>query len=97
MDVEIDNIRAVLCHCLSYKDAARGIDLATSIGWYWITRATTEGARWLDALLGSGRGNPHGQFWAYFLRGFLAVLKADAIAAPPDLERALAMSRVQGV
>ena len=96
MDVEIDNIRAVLGHCLAQKDAQRGIDLATSIGWYWITRATTEGARWLDALLGSGRGNPHGQFWAYFLRGFLAVLKADPIAAPPALERALATARELG-
>ena len=96
MDVEIDNIRAVLGHCLAQKDAQRGIDLATSIGWYWITRATSEGARWLDALLGSGRGSPHGQFWAYFLRGFLAVLKADAIAAPPSLERALATARELG-
>ncbi len=96
MDLEIDNIRAVLRHCLTRGDARRGIDLATSVGWYWITRATTEGVRWVDELLASGPGNPKGQFWAYFLRGFLAVLKADATAARPPLERAVATARGLG-
>jgi len=40
-DLEIDNVRAVLQRCLAHADAPRGIDLATSLGWYWITRATT--------------------------------------------------------
>jgi DNA-binding CsgD family transcriptional regulator len=93
MDLEIDNVRAVLRHCLTRGDARRGIDLATSVGWYWITRATTEGVRWVDELLASGPGNPKGQFWAYFLRGFLAVLKADATAARPPLQRAVATAR----
>jgi predicted ATPase/DNA-binding CsgD family transcriptional regulator len=96
MDLEIDNIRAVLRHCLTRGDAPRGIDLATSVGWYWITRATTEGVRWLDELLDCGRGNPEGQFWAYFLRGFLAVLKADAMAARPPLQQAVATARELG-
>src|SRR3989442_13685291 len=96
MDLEIDNIRAVLRHCLIRGDARRGIDLATSVGWYWITRATTEGVRWVDELLASGPGNPKGQFWAYFLRGFLAVLKADATAARAPLERAVATARGLG-
>ena len=96
MDLEIDNIRAVLRHCLTSRDARRGIDLATSVGWFWITRATTEGVRWLDELMDSGRGNPEGQFWAYFLRGFLAVLKADATAARPPLQRAVASARGLG-
>jgi len=96
MDLEIDNIRAVLRHCLTRGDARRGIDLATSIGWYWITRATTEGVRWLDELLAAGPGNPEGQFWAYFLRGFLAVLKADPIAARPPLQRAMVTARELG-
>src|SRR5205823_5236885 len=93
MDLEIDNIRAVLRHCLTRRDARRGLDLVTSAGWYWITRATTEGVRWLDELQACGPGNPEGQFWAYFLRGFLAVLKADAIAARPPLKRALTAAR----
>jgi predicted ATPase/DNA-binding CsgD family transcriptional regulator len=96
MDLEIDNIRAVLRHCLTRGDAPRGIDLATSVGWYWITRATTEGVRWLDELLAAGPGNPEGQFWAYFLRGFLAALKADATAARPPLQRAVVAARELG-
>jgi len=96
MDLEIDNIRAVLRHCVTRRDPRRGIDLATSVGWYWITRATTEGVRWLDELLACGPGNPEGQFWAYFLRGFLAVLKADATAARPPLQRAVATARGLG-
>ncbi|HEY4870337.1 MAG TPA: LuxR C-terminal-related transcriptional regulator [Candidatus Dormibacteraeota bacterium] len=96
MDLEIDNIRAVLRHCVTRRDARRGIDLVTSAGWYWITRATTEGVRWVDELLACGPGNPEGQFWAYFLRGFLAVLKADATAARPPLDRAVAAARGLG-
>lgn len=89
MDLEIDNIRAVLRHCVTRRDTRRGIDLATAVAWYWITRATTEGVRWLDELVACGPGNPEGHFWAYFLRAFLAVLKADAAAAQPAIERAL--------
>jgi hypothetical protein len=51
MELEIDNIRSVLRRCLIHSDFPRGIVLACSIGWYWITRATTEGVRWLDELL----------------------------------------------
>jgi predicted ATPase/DNA-binding CsgD family transcriptional regulator len=93
VDLETDNIRAVLGRCVSRRDSVRGIDLATSVGWYWITRATTEGVRWLDELIAAGGGHPEAQFWAYFLRGFLAVLKADAAAARPALERAVAAAR----
>lgn len=96
MDLEIDNIRAVLGHCLARRDAVRGLDLATAVAWYWITRATTEGVRWLEAFLACGRGNPEAQFWAYFLRGFLAALKADAAAGSPAIGCALATARELG-
>ena len=92
-DMEIDNIRAVLGHFLSERDVVRGIDLATAVSWYWITRATTEGARWLDEFLHMGSGSPVSQFWAYFLRGFLGVLKSDAAAAGPALDRAIIQAR----
>jgi len=96
IDLEIDNIRVVLGRCVAQRDSVRGIDLATAVGWYWITRATTEGIRWLDELVACGAGNPEPQFWAYFLSGFLAVLKADATAARPALERAVATARALG-
>jgi predicted ATPase/DNA-binding CsgD family transcriptional regulator len=93
MDVEIDNIRAVLRQCLVQSDSENGIDLATSLSWYWITRATTEGVRWLDELLACGPGNPRTLPWTYFIRGFLAVLQGDWTGARPHLELAIAAAR----
>src|SRR5437762_6203197 len=77
MDLEIDNIRSVLQRCLHQHDYERGVDLASFVGWYWVTRATTEGVRWLDELLAPGRANPDSRAPAYFMRGFLAVLQSD--------------------
>jgi hypothetical protein len=92
-DLEIDNVRAVLRRCLARADAACGTDLAASLGWYWITRATTEGMRWLDEFLTLTGGDPYVQAWGFFMRGFLAVLKADPQAARPALQRAVALAR----
>ncbi len=96
MDLEIDNVRSVLRRCLDHADLPRGVDLATSLGWYWMTRATTEGVRWLDELLASGRGDPAADIWAWFMRGFLSVLQSDPTAARPALERAVAAAREAG-
>src|SRR5947207_4746032 len=96
MDFEIDNIRSVLRRCLVRSGSVRGIQLATSLSWYWITRATTEGVRWLDELLACGPGNPKTIAWAYFIRGFLAVLQGDWTGARPRLELAIAAARDAG-
>ncbi|HET7418800.1 MAG TPA: LuxR C-terminal-related transcriptional regulator [Candidatus Dormibacteraeota bacterium] len=93
MDLEIDNVRAVLRRCLVRRDFARGVDIATSAGWYWITRATAEGVWWLDQLLASGLGNEFSLPWAYFMRGFLDVLRSNPSGAREPLERAIAASR----
>ncbi len=93
MELEIDNLRAVMRHCISRGDYARGVDLVTSLGWFWITRGTTEGARWLDELLAHGQGNRLSLAWATFLRGFLAVLQADPLTAGPWLDRAAEAAR----
>ena len=50
-DLEIDNIRAVLRRCLDHQDSQPGIEIATCLIWYWSTRATAEGVRWLDEFL----------------------------------------------
>jgi predicted ATPase/DNA-binding CsgD family transcriptional regulator len=96
MDLEIDNVRSVLRRCLIHGDFLTGIVLASSVSWYWITRATTEGVRWLDELLASGHGNPVADQWAYFIRGFLAVLQSDPATARPALARAVAAARETG-
>jgi predicted ATPase/DNA-binding CsgD family transcriptional regulator len=92
-ELEIDNVRAVLQWCRRRADSARGIDLTASLGWYWITRATTEGIGWLENFLTLDGGEPYARGWAYFMRGFLAVLKADPEAARPALQTAVALAR----
>jgi predicted ATPase/DNA-binding CsgD family transcriptional regulator len=87
MDLEIDNIRSVLQRCVARHDTPRGLELATLIGWYWITRATSEGVRWLDELLAAGGDDQQANAVTDFLRGFLAVLQFDPAAAIPALER----------
>jgi predicted ATPase/DNA-binding NarL/FixJ family response regulator len=96
IDLEIDNVRSVLRRCLDRGDYARGLDLASSVGWYWITRATTEGTRWLDELLAAQGASsaPHPR--AYFMRGFLAVLQAAPATARPWLEQAMSAAREAG-
>ena len=96
MDLEIDNVRSVLRRCLTHGDFPSGIVLAASVSWYWITRATTEGVRWLDELLAPGHGNPEADAWAYFIRGFLAVLQSDPATAMPALQHAVAAARETG-
>jgi len=96
MNLEIDNVRSVLRWCLDHEDIPRGLDLAGSLGWYWMTRATTEGVRWLDELLESGHADPTANAWAYFMRGFLSVLQSDPAAARPALRRAVAAAREAG-
>ncbi|HEY7430550.1 MAG TPA: LuxR C-terminal-related transcriptional regulator [Streptosporangiaceae bacterium] len=95
-DLEIDNLRAVLQRCLSRGDVAAGLELSASLGWYWITRATTEGMRWLGQFLAAGGGDSRLRAWALFLHGFLGVLKADPAAAVPGLQAAVAAARQTG-
>jgi predicted ATPase/DNA-binding CsgD family transcriptional regulator len=94
-ELEIDNIRAVLRRYTDHEDSQRGIVLATSLIWYWITRGTAEGVRWLDELL-PREAKPAAPSWAYFARGFLAVLQNDPAAARPVLEHAVTAARAAG-
>jgi predicted ATPase/DNA-binding CsgD family transcriptional regulator len=94
MELQIDNIRAVLRRSLDQGEAGQGIELATSLMRYWITRATTEGVRWFDELL-AGDTEPAAHPGAYYLRGFLAVLQSDPAAAVPALERGVAAARAR--
>jgi predicted ATPase/DNA-binding CsgD family transcriptional regulator len=95
MELEIDNIRAVLRRRMDHEDVRPGIDLATCLIWYWITRATTEGVRCLDELL-AREVEPAAHPWAYFARGFLSVLQNDPAAARPALERGVTGARAAG-
>jgi predicted ATPase/DNA-binding CsgD family transcriptional regulator len=96
MDLEIDNVRSVLQRCVAHEDNQRGLDIAGLMGWYWMTRATSEGIQWLDALLGSAGGDSPTHALAWFMRGFLAVLQSDPLAAKPALDRAVTAAASAG-
>ncbi len=95
-ELEIDNIRAVLHQCVARGDFARGLDIAASMKYYWITHGTTESLRWLDQLLGSGEASPLTLVRANYLRGWLSLLQADPAAARPWIARAIATAREMG-
>jgi len=95
-DLEIDNIRAVLHQCLALGEFARGLDIAASMGYYWITHGTTESVRWLDQLLAAGEGSPSTLVRAYYLRGWLGLIQADAAAARTWIARAVTTAREKG-
>jgi predicted ATPase/DNA-binding CsgD family transcriptional regulator len=92
-EVEIDNLRAVLDHCVRRGDLARGLDVAVSMRYYWITRGTTEAVRWLDQLLTAEAASPPTLVRAYYLRGWLSVLQGDPVAARPWFLHAIATAR----
>lgn len=81
-DLEIDNVR-------------RAVGLASSLVWFWVTRATTEDVRCLDEPLARDP-EPAAHPWAYLVRGFLAVLQADPAAGLPVLERGVAAASAAG-
>jgi predicted ATPase/DNA-binding CsgD family transcriptional regulator len=92
VELRIDTIRAVLRRSLDQDDVGKGTEIATCMMRYWITRATTEGVRWLDELLAAG-GQRSIDAGAYFVRGFLAVLQSDPAAGVPALERCVQAAR----
>jgi predicted ATPase/DNA-binding CsgD family transcriptional regulator len=96
VELEIDNIRSALQKCLSASDWRRGLELATSIGYYWVTRGTTESMRWFDELLTVADGSPQIPARAYHFRGWLSMRQADAEAARPWLARAISSARAAG-
>ncbi|HEY7882899.1 MAG TPA: LuxR C-terminal-related transcriptional regulator [Streptosporangiaceae bacterium] len=95
-DLEIDNLRAVMGRCQDRGDLAGGLELTVGLAWYWITRASTEGMRWLGGFLAAPDSDPRIRAWGHFLLGFLALLKADPAAAGPLLHDAVGVARATG-
>jgi predicted ATPase/DNA-binding CsgD family transcriptional regulator len=95
-DLEIDNIRAILHECVASGDCARGLDIANSLRYYWITHGTTESIRWFDQLLEPGVGSSTALIRAYYMRGWLSMLKGDAVTGKSWAERAIATARETG-
>jgi predicted ATPase/DNA-binding CsgD family transcriptional regulator len=95
-ELEIDNIRSVLQRCVAHADSERGLDVAGSLGYYWIMRATTEAVRWLDELFATDAGLTSVNARACRLRGWLSLLQVDPNTARPWLARAVAAARESG-
>ncbi|HEX8509659.1 MAG TPA: LuxR C-terminal-related transcriptional regulator [Propionibacteriaceae bacterium] len=96
VEAEIDNIRSALQKCVASSDWRRGLELATSIGYYWVTRGTTESMRWFDQLLAAAAGASDVPARAYHFRGWLSMLQIDTEAARPWLARAIRAARSSG-
>jgi predicted ATPase/DNA-binding CsgD family transcriptional regulator len=97
MDLEIDNIRWILRRCVDRGDATRGLAVLTSVGYFWITRATTEGVRWLDEMVVIPHQNAQLLALAHHFRGFLALLQSNPATARPAFEGAVAAARETGL
>ena len=96
VELEIDNIRSALHRCLAASDWRRGLELATSIGYYWVTRGTTESMRWFDDLMTAAADSPDIPARAYHFRGWLSMLQIEPETARPWLARAIAAAGASG-
>ena len=96
-DLEIDNLRAVLHRCVGRDDLARGLDIAASMRYFWITHGTTEAVRWLDQLLPARDAAPTTIVHANYVRGWMSLLQDDVVAARPWIARAVSTAREAGL
>ena len=96
VDLEIDNVRLALQKCVAASDWRRGLELATSVAYYWVTHGTTESIRWFDDLLAAAEGSADIPSRAYHFRGLLSLLKSGPEAARPWFAQGIAGARVAG-
>ena len=95
-DVEADNVRAALRHCLNGPDHALGMSMVGSLLWFWSARASSEGAYWLDLFLERREADLSALARALYARGFMAMTQGDAATARPALVEAEEKARELG-
>lgn len=94
LDVEADNIRAALRHCLEDPDGVDlGLTMAAGLGQYWRYRAVTEGAHWIDALLDRRGSDDAIRSRALFVKISLAVVEGDHAAGLEAVAEATPLAR----
>ena len=96
VDVEADNLRAALAHCLRGPNHATGLSMVGSLLWYWTARATSEGAYWLDLYLehrGGDFEDDAAMTRALFARGYVSMVLGDATTGASVLDQAEAKAR----
>ena len=93
LDLEADNMRAALRHCLADPTGADlGLTMAAGLGQYWRYRAVSEGVYWIDALL-ARRGDEGIRGRALFVKITLAVVQGDHAAGLEAVTEATAIAR----
>jgi predicted ATPase/DNA-binding CsgD family transcriptional regulator len=94
LDLEADNLRAALRHCLADPDSVDlGLTMACGLGQYWRNRAVTEGAYWIDALLARPGGDDAIRSGALSTKISLAVVQGDHAAGLEAVAEATAITR----
>jgi predicted ATPase/DNA-binding CsgD family transcriptional regulator len=94
LDLEADNLRAALRHCLADPDGADlGLTMAAGLGQYWRNRAVTEGALWIDVLLARRGGDDAIRSRALDVKISLAVVQGDHAAGLEAAAEATAIAR----
>jgi predicted ATPase/DNA-binding CsgD family transcriptional regulator len=94
LDLEADNIRAALRNCLADpRGADLGLSMAAGLGQYWRTRAVSEGAHWIDALLDRRSEDDAIRSEALFVKIGLSVVQGDHVAGLEAAAEAGAIAR----
>lgn len=94
LDLEADNIRAALRHCLADPDgAALGLAMAAGLGQHWRHRAVSEGIYWIDGLLARRGGDEAIRSHALYVKITLAVVQGDRTAGLEAVAEATAIAR----
>ena len=94
LDLEADNIRAALRHCLADPDGADlGLAMAAGLGQHWRHRAVSEGVYWIDGLLARRGGDEAIRSHALYVKITLAVVQGDHAAGLEAVAEATAIAR----
>lgn len=94
LDLEADNIRVALRHCLADADGVDlGLTMAAGLGRYWRYRAVSEGAHWIDALLARRGGDDGIRSHALYAKITLAVVQGDHAAGLEAVSEASGIAR----
>jgi predicted ATPase len=98
LDVEHDNLRAVLRHLIDRGEASATLELVSALAWYWLNRNFwSEGRRWLQRALdlpGVAAESP-ARASALLSAGILAVAQGDFSAARELLRECVVIYRAQ--
>jgi predicted ATPase/DNA-binding CsgD family transcriptional regulator len=94
LDLEADNIRVALRHCLADPAGADiGLAMAAGLGQHWRYRAVSEGALWIDALLARRGSDDAIRGRALYVKLTLAIVQGDHIAGLAAAAEATAIAR----